>query len=713
MFLHQACNNDVAAVTQGEWFFVARLTSFVRRHPLAMISLAMVGTLAGVGTWVYWTQVRVPYVEVSFLVPSAPELAPSGPDQTVYRIDASRSSVSYQVTEELAGAERDAVGTTQGVAGDILVDAADPSASEVGPIVVNVQQFTSDEELRDQRLQHDFLQSKDFPLATFDTTSIEGLPGTIEDGTAYEVTLTGDLTVKETTAPATLTGTVTRDGEELAVQATADVLMSTFDVGPIRLLGMVSTADEVRLTIDAVAVDTASADPPSAVVAPQREVAVGEGPSFASEIQPIIEEKCASCHAPGEVGALYWEVETAGDAVPVASGLGLVVQTGYMPPWHATDVGVPLQGDPSLSQDQIDAVVAWADAGGPLDVDPATPLRATNEVVPDIRPDLEVALPEPYDGSEATPNDYRCFILDPGFTEPTWLTGHQFVPDQVEITHHATMFRLPKERRADAEARDAADEGPGWQCFGQPGGRQFGGWAPGSNPANYPDGTGLRFEAGEAVIVQMHYHFAHTAPPDQSKMVFELAPGTLAENDATLDPIEYDVYLGPAEIPCRSDQTGPLCDRDTVIAELVEEFGGGGAAIPEALMGLCGAKLSDFEDMTDGTASADCTHRARHGGEVLFAAGHMHERGATFRMTINEGTPDEKILLDIDNWDFSWQRGYSPVETITIERGDEIHIECSWDRSRKPQVEPRYITWAEGTEDEMCYSTLAVIDRDG
>ena len=684
---------------------MGRLTSFVRAHPLATTALTLVATLVGVGTWVYWTQVRVPYVEVSFLVPTAPELAPSGPDQTVYRIDASRSSVSYDVTETLAGGDRTAVGTTHGIAGDVLVDAADLSASEVGRVVVNVAQLTSDQELRDQRLQHDFLQSKDFPLATFDTTSIDGLPATVEPGVAYDVTLTGDLTVKDITAPTTLSGTATVDGEELSLQATTTVLLSTYDAGPIRLAGFVSTGDEAVLTFDVVAVDTRSAEVPGAVVAPEREVAVGEGPSFAAEIQPVLSSSCASCHEPDGVGAIYWELETAADAVDIAPGLGLVVGAGYMPPWHATSVGIPLRHDPRLTQDQIDAVVAWADAGGPLDVDPATPVVADEVDAPEVAHDIVVPMPEPYDGTEEVDNDYRCFVLDPGFTDTTWLQGYEFLPDQVRIVHHATAFRALASQQTELEARDAADPGPGWSCTtGTGADAQFLAWAPGQDPTVFPEGSAMRFEAGDTIVVQMHYHFSHTAPPDASSVAFELADG----DEGSLDEVFFDVYLAPAEIPCRDDQSGPLCDRDAVRAEIAEDYGPSAAFIGDALMRVCGAELEDFADMTDGRASASCEYRPNSTGELLAIMGHMHERGDTFRMTLNPGRPDEQVLLDIATWDFSWQRNYLPAESIVLERDDVLRMECSWDRDRKPQLEPRYITWAEGTEDEMCYATVTV-----
>jgi predicted nucleotidyltransferase len=44
-----------------------------------------------------------------------------------------------------------------------------------------------------------------------------------------------------------------------------------------------------------------------------------------------------------------------------------------------------------------------------------------------------------------------------------------------------------------------------------------------------------------------------------------------------------------------------------------------------------------------------------------------------------------------------------------VKRGDTVRIECRWDRSQRPLDTPRYIVFAEGTEDEMCFSTYTVL----
>ncbi len=690
-----------------------------RRLVLAAPLLLLV---VAAGAWALFDNLRVAPVTVSLSVPEAPRLTASAPDQKVYRIDATRSSVAYDVEEILAGTSHTAHGTTSGIAGDILLDERTPGSSKVGEIVVNVEQLTSDQAIRDNRIRHDFLESTHYPLARLKVTSITGLPSRIEDSKDYQLELKGDLVVKDQARPVTLAATASRADDTLHVKATAHVKLTDWGIGPISLGPLVKTGDEATLTIDATAIDgsrplpyeVAAGSP--ATTAP----AATGGPSFKATVQPILERNCASCHNAGQAGSDVWKMDTAGDAAKVAKGLGLVTGSGYMPPWPASEQGVPLQHERRLAAADVRAIAAWAEAGGPLDVDPSTKLTppADNlEANYQIRHDQELTWDEPYQGSPAKANDYRCFVLDPKFTDTTFITGFQFLPDQRPIVHHALGFKVAASMRDDLAKLDAADPGAGWQCYAGmsgPGGAQspdgttkgsqlIMGWVPGQRPNKLPEGAGIKMGAGDLIVLQLHYHYSHDAPADRSKMAIEVS------HDQGLDEVLTNTYLGPAEIPCAPEDAGaPLCNRDNVLAQLEKDFGPAGPAIANGLMLLCNKTLEDLQPTPGGIASSSCDHRIRRDGEIIGVLGHEHTLGKTFRMTLNPGTPGEKVLLDIPTWDFQWQMVFAPAEKIEVHKGDTLRIECSWDRSLESFSEPRYVTWAEGTEDEMCYSALTV-----
>jgi polyisoprenoid-binding protein YceI len=176
-------------------------------------------------------------------------------DAILYQIDPTQSEVRYEVGETFFRDNRFAVavGTTQGIAGQLLIDFAQPSNTQIGDIVIDVSQFTSDESRRDNFIRNNGLQSAAYPLATFSPTSIDGLPAQIADGDSVSFTMIGDLTVKETTRSVTWNVTLTLDGDHVVGTASTEVLMSDFGVGPIQL-AFLATEDQVNLFFDFVAV---------------------------------------------------------------------------------------------------------------------------------------------------------------------------------------------------------------------------------------------------------------------------------------------------------------------------------------------------------------------------------------------------------------------------------------------------------------------------
>ena len=50
-----------------------------------------------------------------------------------------------------------------------------------------------------------------------------------------------------------------------------------------------------------------------------------------------------------------------------------------------------------------------------------------------------------------------------------------------------------------------------------------------------------------------------------------------------------------------------------------------------------------------------------------------------------------------------------PRRRAELDDDDVVLLECGWDRSRRdPSLEPAYILWADGTNDEMCFATITV-----
>ena len=186
-------------------------------------------------------------------VPAASD--PASRSSKVYEIDPAQSEVHYEVGETFLQGNRFnlAIGRTKGVAGEIAIDTQTPANSQIGEIVIDVSQFTSDEDRRDNFIRRTGLESSKYPQATFKTTSIEGLPAKVNEGEEVTFTITGDLTVKETTRPVTWQVKLKLTKDNVSGEATTQLKMSDFGVGPLKL-PILSTEDDVKLIFDFVAV---------------------------------------------------------------------------------------------------------------------------------------------------------------------------------------------------------------------------------------------------------------------------------------------------------------------------------------------------------------------------------------------------------------------------------------------------------------------------
>ena len=703
---------------------------WVRRAPL-VVGLGVVA----VAGFVAWRQVAPvwsarKYRSITYSVPKAPRLTPAA-GETVYRIDPTHSSLSYRIGEHFAGRSSDATatGTTNGIEGDLAVDPVHASAARVGVIVANLEQLHSSNNLRDARLRQDFLQSHEFPLGRFTTSSIDGLPAKVEDGRTYRFTMDGKATIKDVTAPVTWHGTASLDNGELKATAVTRTKLSTFDVGPISLAGMVTTKDDVTLTMRLTALDPANHAIPTSITGPHAKEATG-GPSFAAAVRPILEGSCASCHNSGQVGSLHWRLDTAGDAAAVADGIRTVTETKYMPPWPASDKGVPLAHQLVLSPSQLSTLAAWAKAGGPLDVARSTPIRPSKAVKAlQPRKDQTFHIPT-YTGSLSRENDYRCFVIQPNLPSTMYLTGYTFLPDQVTELHHAQVFHISAEQAANGAKASGQDGQPGWSCYGSANlrgkrpqsipGRTFhrdvgfagqsdlvAGWVPGQLPALYPDHAGILLNPGDALVLQIHYHFDESSGvrPDHSGIALQLdKPSSKVKAVRIVNP------LGPVEIPCKPGAKEKLCNRDAAVAQVQKLYGTNDEA---GLLLLCGKTPQGLTANFDGThASSSCNLTVPEDGTIIAAMGHMHTLGKSIRMTLDPDTSKQKILLDIPQWNFDWQMNYQLAKPIHVTAGEPLKLECSWDRSVDPSRPQRYITFAEDTESEMCFGTYALIPDD-
>ncbi len=175
----------------------------------------------------------------------------------LYRIDKAESSVSFEIDEILNGNPFRVVGVTTEVAGEVLIDFDDPTASQLGMIVVNVRTLATDSGFRDRAIRGPILGSSrdENEFATFEPVAIEGLPDRVAVGDRAPLRITGTFTLSGESRPVTFDTEVSVVSEErLEVTGTAAVLRSDFGLTIPDVPSVSGVADELLLVIDLVAV---------------------------------------------------------------------------------------------------------------------------------------------------------------------------------------------------------------------------------------------------------------------------------------------------------------------------------------------------------------------------------------------------------------------------------------------------------------------------
>src|SRR5271169_3338521 len=84
-------------------------------------------------------------------------------------------------------------------------------------------------------------------------------------------------------------------------------------------------------------------------------------PTFNRDVLPVLQKNCQVCHRPGE--AAPFSLLTYESARPWAKAIKTAVLSRKMPPWFADPHYGKFSNDRTLSQPEIDTLVAWADSG--------------------------------------------------------------------------------------------------------------------------------------------------------------------------------------------------------------------------------------------------------------------------------------------------------------------------------------------------------------
>jgi polyisoprenoid-binding protein YceI len=185
------------------------------------------------------------------------EVATVASERLLFRISQDESTVTFNIYEELNRAPFTVVGTTNQVAGDVVVDFANPNTSQVGEIVIDLSTLRTDNGNRDNAIRSRILQAnqEQYRYGRFVPTDIAGLPTSpVAVGDSITFTITGDLTLVEVTRSVTFEMTLTVESEtRLVGRGVTQILYPDFNLRIPSVPFVANVADEVDLFIDFVA----------------------------------------------------------------------------------------------------------------------------------------------------------------------------------------------------------------------------------------------------------------------------------------------------------------------------------------------------------------------------------------------------------------------------------------------------------------------------
>jgi len=345
--------------------------------------------------------------------------------------------------------------------------------------------------------------------------------------------------------------------------------------------------------------------------------------SYTKHVAPILQQRCQACHRPEQ--AAPFALMSYEDAVKHGRMLKEVTTQRRMPPWHADPRHGKFANNRRLTDQEIETLAAWVDAGTPRgdDKDLPKPVAWVSGWTLG-KPDLVLEMPQAFEVPADGTLPYKHFTIDPGFKEDVWVEKGEARPGPgaAGVVHHVVVYILK----------------PGQsQPFDNQGNMNIlVGWAPGDLGLQCPPDTGLRIPKGSKLMFELHYTPNGKAVKDRSSIGLIFAKKTP----------KYEM--------------------------LMNSFMNESIRIPPR----------------DPHYRAEAVFRFRADARLISLVPHMHWRGKDYFYELIYPDGRKRTLLSVPRWDFNWQNVYLFDEPIRIPKGSRLHAVAHWDNSRNNPYNP-------------------------
>jgi thiol-disulfide isomerase/thioredoxin len=238
--------------------------------------------------------------------------------------------------------------------------------------------------------------------------------------------------------------------------------------------------------------------------------------TYSKHIAAILQKPCQGCHRKGQIGP--FSLMTYSDAVRRSAMIKEVVSQRRMPPWHADARYGKFENDRSMTQQEINTVVAWIengmDRGHDRDLPPALQWAEGWAIG---KPDVVLQMPKRFDVPADGVLSYKYFAVPTGFDEDRWVQAAEVNPGDPSVVHHVLVYvKRPGKRLYEIDGSTTA----------------LVGWAPGDNPTICPPNVAMLIPKGASLLFEVHYTPNGKATTDRTSvgLIFAKKPPARVEH---------------------------------------------------------------------------------------------------------------------------------------------------------------------------------------
>jgi len=404
-------------------------------------------------------------------------------------------------------------------------------------------------------------------------------------------------------------------------------------------------------------------------------------PTFNKDVAPILFKNCAKCHRPGEIASTV-PLVAYDTARPWAKAIKEKILLREMPPWPADpSASLKFRNDARLSQQDIDTLVAWVNAGAPKGNDadlPPMPKFSQGWLHPEGRaPDAVISLPGEVQLPAKGEIPYLRYLVKVPFSEDQWVAASQLCPGNRSVVHHMAITEVALNdgmtpADLDKFALAARQMGllhgltavrPAVAAAADPAViDMLGMYTPGTTFERYGDGSAKLLKGGKNLYINFNIHYQTTGKPEKDRSMIALwfQPG----------PPKHQLF--------RVSAAG-----ETIIAngrELLTDAPGRRAEGTRVAIPPIPPHAEDYE-LIGVTAYAEPV-------TIYQFQPHAHLRGKDFKYAVVYPDGREEVVLTVPKYDFNWQLAYELETPLKLPAGSKLVVTAHYDNSTKNRYNP-------------------------